>query len=86
MNEQQKNKLRELLLNAIDAYQKLEEAKKNLEQSRAAFGWAKLYDNEPRLINIDGQIWSVTVPFPNSDYEEDTGRGIIVFENLGKAL
>jgi hypothetical protein len=85
MTEQQKIKLRGLLLDAIDAYQKLQEAEKNLEQARAAFGYSKLYDNEPRLINIDGKIWSVTVPFPYGDRDDEQG-GTIAIESLGDCL
>jgi hypothetical protein len=83
MNEQQKTKLRQLLLDAIDAYQKLQEAEKNLELARAAFGYSKLYDNEPRLINIDGKLWKVTVPFP---CDRQDVKGVIKFECLGDFL
>ena len=67
MSDQEKIKLRELLLNAIEAYKQLELAKEMVEQSRAKFGYAKLYSDEPRFIEVDGKIWSVTVPFPTDD-------------------
>jgi hypothetical protein len=84
MNESQKKELRELLLSAIDTYKALQIAKQNLEQARARFGYAKLYCNEPRLINVDGQIWSVTVPFPYRDHDDE--QGVITVESLGDCL
>ena len=88
MNESQKKELRELLLGAIDAHKALQTAKQNLEQARARFGYAKLYCNEPRLINVDGQIWSVTVPFPYRDHDDEQGviTGVITVESLGDCL
>ena len=85
MNDTEKHKLRELLLEAIAAYKNLELAKEKLEAARAAFGYAKLYKNEPRLINIDGILWGVTVPFPRNpdDYEDDKFKGSIIFDILG---
>jgi hypothetical protein len=85
MTESQKTELRELLLGAIDAHKQLEIAKQNLEQARARFGYAKLYCNEPRLISVDGQIWSVTVPFPYGDRDDEQG-GTIAIESLGDCL
>ena len=84
MNDIQKTKLRELLLTAIDAYKKLQEAETKLEQARAAFGYAKLYSDEPRIVNVDGQLWGVTVPFPRNDDEEE--KGTILFDVLGDFL
>ena len=87
--EQEETKLRSLLLKAIDAYKDLEEAKKKLESARADFGYAKLYKNEPRLINVDGVLWEVTVPFPRNreDYDDcEPEQGTISFKVLGKFL
>ena len=88
MNDTEKTKLRELLLTAIDAYKKLQESEIKLEQARAAFGYAKLYSCEPRIINVDGQLWGVTVPFPCNDYDDDDGKkkGTILFDVLGDFL
>lgn len=84
MNDAKKNELRELLLGAIDAHKALQLAKQDLEQARARFGYAKLYCNEPRLISVDGQIWSVTVPFPYHDHSDE--QGAITVESLGDCL
>jgi hypothetical protein len=84
MTEHQKTQLRELLLDAIDAHKKLQEAKQNLEQARARFGYAKMYCDEPRLINVDGEVWSVTVPFPYFDHDDE--QGVITVESLGACL
>ena len=87
MNDTKKAELRELLLTAIDAYKKLQEAETKLEQARAAFGYAKLYENEPRIINVDGQLWGVTVPFPtNRDDDDNEKKGTILFNVLGDFL
>ena len=86
MNDTKKAELRELLLTAIDAYKKLQEAETKLEQARAAFGYAKLYRDEPRIINVDGQLWSVTVPFPRSDDYDNEEKGTILFDVLGDFL
>ena len=88
MNDTEKAKLRELLLTAIDAFKKLQEAETKLEQARAAFGYAKLYKDEPRIINVDGQLWGVTVPFPRNDYDDHDGekKGTILFDKLGDFL
>jgi len=83
MNDTEKHKLRALLLEAIAAYKNLELAKEKLEAARAAFGYAKLYKNEPRLINVDGILWGVTVPFPHNDYDDDKSKGSIIFDILG---
>lgn len=82
MSESQKETLRALLLGAINAHKQLQVAKQNLEQARARFGYEKLYCNEPRLIAVDGQIWSVTVPFLYGDNE----KGVITVELLGDCL
>jgi regulatory protein YycI of two-component signal transduction system YycFG len=84
MTESDKTKLKGLLLDAIDAHKKLQDAKQNMEQARARFGYAKLYDDEARFINVDGEIWSVTVPFPYSDHGDELGR--ITVELLGDCL
>lgn len=81
MNDSQKKQLKDLLLNAIEAHKQLQAAKQNLEQARASFGYAKLYCDEARLINIDGQVWSVTVPFPRGN-----STGTITVESLGDCL
>ena len=82
MTEQEKNKLRELLLNAVDAYKQLKKAKEDLEEARLRFGYAKLYSDEPRFIEIDGKLWKVFVPFPPTRYDDDD-KGSISFEILG---
>jgi hypothetical protein len=81
MNEEEKKQLKELLLNAIEAHKQQQAAKLALEQARASFGYAKLYCDEARLINLDGQIWSVTVPFPRGN-----STGTIAVESLGDCL
>ncbi len=62
-----------------------------MPRARAAFGWSKLYRDEPRIINVDGKLWKVTVPFPRNrqddyDYEDpdDLTNGVITFEVLGE--
>ena len=86
MNDTKKAELRELLLTAIDAYKKLQEAETKLEKARAAFGYAKLYKDEPRIINVDGQLWGVTIPFPPNRDDDGEKKGSILFDLLGDFL
>jgi len=81
------DKLKELIESAIAAHKALELAQQNLETARKEFGYAKLYSDEPRLINVDGEVWSVTVPFPSgSSYDDDVKWGTIRCEVVGKLI
>ena len=66
-------KLKQLLLDAIDVHK--------------AFGYAEAYQDDPRFITIDGELWSVTVPYPDRDkYRDEYSGGDIIIKKLGDCL